>query len=67
VKAFIKPQSKYAPNENYSLRRERELKALYGEENFKKIQMLETQLQMDYDQSIDRCQPIYWPSLPLRL
>ena len=43
-----------------------ELGALYGSEA-SKIHLLETNLQMKFDKNLDRYQPIYWPSLPLKL
>jgi gem associated protein 8 len=55
-----------APFQRSSKRREDELVTLYGEQS-KVIHLIETNLQMKYDKNLDKYEPKYWPSLPLRL
>ena len=58
--------SKNAPLERAGLKREEELKLLYGTRaNF--IHLTETRLQMKYDRNLDLYQPKFWPSFPLKL
>ncbi len=48
-----------------STKREEELKAIYGA-HANRIQIAETQLQMEFDRNLDNYRPVYWPSLPMK-
>jgi hypothetical protein len=58
--------SKNAPLERAGLKREDELKILYGKQA-KTIHLAETRIQMKFDKYYDRYQPKYWPSFPLKI
>jgi len=55
------------PPVNRSKLRQLELEWLYGSTNSSKIHIRETHLQMEFDQTFDKKQPSYFPSLPNRL
>ena len=62
----IHETSKSAPLDRAGLKREEELKILYGEKACE-IHLAETILQMKHDKHFDFYQPKYWPSFPLRV
>jgi gem associated protein 8 len=55
-----------APRERVGLKREEELKDLYGD-RASIIHLAETSLQMKFDKNLDTYQPSFWPSFPLRI
>lgn len=66
MRPHIQSISKLPPI-NRSKLRQLELEWLYGLINSSKIHSRETQLQMEFDQTFDKKQPSYFPSLPNRL
>ena len=55
-----------APRERAGLKREEELKYLYGD-RANIIHLAETSLQMKFDKNLDVYEPSYWPSFPLKI
>ncbi|KAL5011843.1 hypothetical protein ScPMuIL_010394 [Solemya velum] len=55
-----------APRERPGLRRDMEMKMLYGKGS-PMIQGMETALQMTYDRGADIKQPKHWPNIPLKI
>ncbi len=58
--------SRNAPLDRAGLKREEELKILYGAQA-SLIHFRETKIQMKFDKNLDRYQPKYWPSFPLKI
>ena len=54
------------PLERAGLKREEELKLLYGD-RANAIHLAETTLQMKFDKNLDLYEPSYWPSFPLKI
>jgi len=58
--------SSSAPAEQPGLRRNAEMKVLYGSDSAM-IHRMETALQLTFDRITDKCQPKLWPNMPLKI